>query len=232
MNCEKAISLLATAKNVQLGKPIANNTRLFHRDDGIAIRLHATDIVLFHVNGDVVLNSGGYRTVTTKARINEYTDCCVSQRKGLWTVHYRGSSAGFADGMVLKANGTIAGGATWWKDEAATLKLRKVVNGYAKGFLTALLAGEVPVPSNGDCWCCAVPAFGGDKTHILSHIEEKYYVPSLLVNALKMGSSPMEGAVAYDLMTQKKSNYCHEWVLKGIEKRIKNHCYKALDLTV
>jgi len=38
----------------------------------IGIRLHNTYVVEYHRDGSVIVNDGGYRTVTTKARINEF----------------------------------------------------------------------------------------------------------------------------------------------------------------
>ena len=37
-----------------------------------AVRLHSTDIVTFHANGDVVLDTGGWRTVTTIHRMRAF----------------------------------------------------------------------------------------------------------------------------------------------------------------
>ncbi len=50
---------------------IANNTYKITTDEGYIIRLHDTDILTF--KGDTItLNSGGYQTVTTARRMNEY----------------------------------------------------------------------------------------------------------------------------------------------------------------
>ena len=40
-------------------------------DDNVYIRFHKTDILKFDGDGNVTLNSGGYHTMTTKARLNE-----------------------------------------------------------------------------------------------------------------------------------------------------------------
>ena len=43
-------------------KKIANNTYLIRLDDNIiGIRLHSTDIIKLYRDGNIVLNSGGYR---------------------------------------------------------------------------------------------------------------------------------------------------------------------------
>lgn len=69
-------------------RKIKNNTRAIRHDaDTIAVRLHATDVLTFTrteedvmtVDGyqrvtaeTIVLDSGGYQTTTTKARMNEF----------------------------------------------------------------------------------------------------------------------------------------------------------------
>lgn len=85
----------------------------------------------------------------------------------------------FENGAVIHPNGTVTGGGP---DPKYVNSLNKAVNKYARDFIKALFAGEVPAPSAADCWFCLM---GEDQSdHILSHIKEKYYVPSLLVNAL------------------------------------------------
>jgi hypothetical protein len=68
-------------------KVLGNNTALERRDNGtIAVRLHNTDVVVFHPDYRVVLNSGGFKTKTTKDRLNSYSGHRVYVRKGVWLV--------------------------------------------------------------------------------------------------------------------------------------------------
>jgi len=53
-------------------RKLANNTYLRRRENGIAVQLHSTDILLFAPNGNVRVNTGGWNTVTTKDRISRY----------------------------------------------------------------------------------------------------------------------------------------------------------------
>ena len=54
-------------------KIIANNTVEYIKPDGTkVIRLHHTDILEFPPRGGVIFNSGGWKTVTTKSRMNEF----------------------------------------------------------------------------------------------------------------------------------------------------------------
>jgi hypothetical protein len=68
------------------GRKIDNNTRLIRRAECIAIELHQTDVVQFFPNGSAVLNSGGWQTVTTKARINA-AGFSISSERGVWLVY-------------------------------------------------------------------------------------------------------------------------------------------------
>lgn len=74
--------LMATARNPEKGKPIGNNTRLYFNpcwdeeqpplyEDFYDIRLHGNSII--HIYRDrIVLTDGGWKTHTTKARLNEH----------------------------------------------------------------------------------------------------------------------------------------------------------------
>lgn len=53
------------------------------------IVLHSTPILTYHQDGRIVLNSGGHRTVTTKARLNTYLPdgFYVFQKGHAWYLH-------------------------------------------------------------------------------------------------------------------------------------------------
>jgi hypothetical protein len=67
----------------------------------IAVRLHNTDVVTFHVNGAIILNTNGWWTVTSKDRLNRFSPAYVSSNRGVWTVSYGGLSCRYFDGMNL-----------------------------------------------------------------------------------------------------------------------------------
>lgn len=78
--------------------------------DGIErIRYHDTDVLTFNADGSIILDSGGYETVTTKRRMNEYAPhgFGVHQDKHVWYVsQYHGNgihgpAIRYFDGMVL-----------------------------------------------------------------------------------------------------------------------------------
>lgn len=165
------------------------STRLIRRDaDRIAVRYHATDVVTYHADGRIVLESGGYRSVTTKARINEYTPARVWSERGIWRVAYGGQTVPFDDGITLHPDGTITGAGAETAPIAA--RLRKHIRAYIEGYCAHVRAQELAFPGGGDCWdCLAGDALGVD--HYLTHFREHYYVPSLARNAVRgLGAGP------------------------------------------
>jgi hypothetical protein len=81
----------AEATKMVLGKTnrsqrkVGNNTYAYiEHDASVAIELHGTKVVVFYPNGLVKLSSGGYRTSTTKKRINQYSPVSVYQKNFEW----------------------------------------------------------------------------------------------------------------------------------------------------
>jgi hypothetical protein len=176
-------------------RKLANNTYAERRELGaIAIRLHATDILTFNADGSIVVSSGGWKTSTTKARINDYLPKNaprVGQHKGLWSWYNWQATPPielpFTDGDIVGADGKVK---AQRESNGAEHKLRKSVLKYAKLYAAAI---PLPHPSGGDCWhCCLKSEAGrslGDETgnadHIRSHIDEGYVVPSLALSAAR-----------------------------------------------
>lgn len=184
----------------QNGRKLANNTYAERRGDNIAIRLHSTDVITFKPNGDKVLSSGGWRTATTKDRINNFGGVRMYQTNGNWYI----GDVKFQDGMTIKANGVIIGGA---KDNPKSDKVFKS----RVGAFAHKCANAIPLdpPGNGDCLYCHMVTDKngtlGDATknneHLISHIKESYIVPSLVYQALKeinAGDGIMAGTFTKD----------------------------------
>lgn len=177
------------------GRKIGNNTYAERRGDSIAIRLHSTDILTFNSDGSLEANSGGWKTVTTKSRLNEYlpNGFGIGQTKGIWYWNqYNGqfkTLGQFTDGDKISPEGKLQIQAEP-DEEKKTLKLRKRILKYAK-----LCADSVPLsePGNGDCWYCHMVTTEdetlGDSfkntDHLESHMDESYVVPSLVFHAMK-----------------------------------------------
>ena len=70
-------------------KKIAPNTLRIENEGGYSIRLYDTDIISVNLqNNTCILNSGGFNTVTTRARISQFLPCDGSfyQKKGKWYI--------------------------------------------------------------------------------------------------------------------------------------------------
>jgi len=172
-------------------------TYLVQNADGtISVEYRNTPVVTFFPNGEVVLDSGGWRTATTKFRMNEYVPkgWYVYQDRYEWFISHgnfeQGTTWVYRDGCVLRPNGTVKGTTKYLPKKRRELqkKLRK----FAKEYIRELFAGNIPAPSVGDCLYCH--RFIDPKTeetvvppsdHILSHLKERYYVPSLLLRAIE-----------------------------------------------
>lgn len=110
---ERLNNELKTARSERNGKPYANNTRIYRRGEAVALCLHWTDVVTAFEDGRVVLDSGGWRTVTTKERIHSaIAPWFLLQRKGAWFVSFGSPYADkakavipYEDGMTLWPDG-------------------------------------------------------------------------------------------------------------------------------
>lgn len=173
--------------NNRMSKKIAHKTYLLKNknEDKIALRYHQTDVVTFYPNR-MVLNSGGWLTPTTKERLNRGLDMVrigdyyreqITQNNRLW--YYKGQV--FKDGLEVTYDGTIL---THNADKGEyMIILNKLINKYVKELRGAIDTGELDLDMGGDCWMCK--GLGNGKGHLISHLKEKYLMPTLMYNALK-----------------------------------------------
>jgi len=199
MNYAQAHEKLGNRESKKLGR----NTYLHRHALGIdiCVKLHGTDVLTFKPDGSVVYNTGGWHTNTTKDRMNSYGagGRWIWQDKGVWTIGTREKRVLYKDGIIITKRGRIIGGGTLRESKAA-LKLKKRVNDYCRAFALALVDGKVPAPGASDCFYCHMvdvksgEPFGdasNNHGHILSHIEENYFVPSLLEHAVTAPDAPI-----------------------------------------
>lgn len=89
MNWNQAQTLFLTARDKHKGKPIANNTRLHARvwkEEGCyEIRLHGNVIIRIYRTG-IELYDGGWKSMTTKNRLNQFGPVHVFQSGFDWFV--------------------------------------------------------------------------------------------------------------------------------------------------
>ncbi len=192
MQSYKHYNALLTGRNKNSRK-LANNTYAIRHTDTIAIRLHSTDIITYHLNGHITFDDGGWRTVTTKARINKFSPYWISQEKGVWHIGTRaiwqqgrfeqpGKSHLYYTGITLNRNGNpLRVRKTDGKE-----KLRKQITAY----IAKLKALDIlPKPGSGDCILCRL----NDTDCLEQHLDEKYIRGSLIMNALKVNGTDGDG---------------------------------------
>lgn len=229
-------------------RKLENNTYLKRRSETkIAVQLHNTDVVTYCADGTVILNSGNWKTITTKDRINKYAPCFLYQENSQWfftsdTFRSKPTQAYiFSDNMSIDKFGNVHNAIPYNPDiEKQNNKLKKQIRTYAKNFVTEFFNGNVPAPSGGDCWYCY---FVDEKTgkpisnsdHLLSHINEKYYVPSLLVHAIKefpisIIANSCIHSIWYGTEETKKEITWYESIAKEqIQKSITRYMYRQLE---
>lgn len=161
-------------------KRVARNTWRYFRADGFeCVRLHGTDVCATK-GKTVILNSGGWRTVTTKDRMN-YGPARVFSDKGKWVVSFDGKTAPFFDGMRLPHDlNSVKSKRAQKQEERALARMNKFL-----GKIKALAV--LPEPEAGDCFICRFVTKAGSKagTCIHDHIREGYIHGSLFVAAMR-----------------------------------------------
>lgn len=187
-------------------RKMANNTWAIRDGDDIVIRLHQTDIVRYKPNGDIVLDSGGWRTMTTKDRIGQFAPVRVYQSDGEWWLTYHaGSLYAYADGMILHPDGTVTG--ALGPDDMQNIRARnRAARRKIDGFVKSITPERIVTAwenTLGDCLLCRValaadqptrtffgfqvnvnaPTSGDDCVH--SHVDEGYFHASLAYRAVR-----------------------------------------------
>ena len=279
MTYEQAQEIFATARNKEAGKPVGHNTRLHLLDNGnYAIRFWNTNIVVIRKDGNYVLNSGGWRTMTTKDRINSFAPCLISQTNYIWYVYPSVDDAPnldyndpgydeaweawreqrratkyplFEDGIVIDGTGTPEGwtpeqGARTHAFEKLKAKVDRLANTYVKGYIADVMRQGLQPATMGDCWGCLLVSqqeaehrdyYGHDTpvvnnppvngimgvSHLFEHFKEKYYVPSLLVKAIREQNYTDPGVIYYminsDIQNQRESYHLEHALRRYFMKR-------------
>jgi hypothetical protein len=211
--------------------PEANNTRVLRINDvTVGIKLHNTVIIEYTKQGTIRLNTNGWKTVTTRERMNRFQDkFSIFSEKFIWflvyedTYLYKDGMTLFPNGDVMLPNGKIA--KPFNKNDLKRMKsLKRKVNVYCDKFIDKFFNHQIPQPSGADCWhCCFFDSKTGkswgdlshNSNHILNHIQQKYFVPSLLNNAIQ----ETEDVGTYNLAPIDKHNIAYCWKSNGWESQ-------------
>lgn len=213
----------------QQRRKLSNNTYLCRRTDSIALQYHATDVLTWNSDGSVTLDSGGWLTLTTKQRLNEFGPARVHQDKGRWYVSYGGETYAYADGMTLHSDGSVTGAMSEatakMQDRAANVvkrRVRKFVND-----ITAEHIVQAWENSGGDCFICRF----GQTDCLTDHLAEGYFHATLAHNAIKArhyGNPDLVMQMIYgdaqrgrvsDLLTDSLAKYLRANLVEGLVTR-------------
>jgi hypothetical protein len=178
-------------------KKMGNNRYLRREGDNIVFRLHNTDLVTITPEGVITLRYEGWATMVTCRSFEEILPYRFSCKDGLILLYklneeglgndgYYSNPFTIQDGTLILPDGTIENAApsSLVGDMAAK---KKAILKYAEKFADAFILRQVPLPSGGCCFDCQF-GFNGTE-HLDSHLEEEYFVPSLLARAVENAPS-------------------------------------------
>jgi hypothetical protein len=107
---DKALAKLNTSRNKGVSIKLCPNTMLIKLDDNsIVVKFWNTNIITYFPDGSIVIDTNGYWTVTTKARLNEFLPGHIRVYNGKRCnilckddVEYR-----YTDGILIDARGKV-----------------------------------------------------------------------------------------------------------------------------
>jgi hypothetical protein len=255
--CREYLDKGKNRKNT-MDRPIAHNTRVVQLDDGtIGIKFHNTYIIKYYSNvlhgvkvheGDSIqLNTGGWKTVTTRDRMNRFCPLNIWTEKNVmyvspfvWYQIYEDKKKGiahkvyhFQDRMWFNPDGKV-----WVKENSEPIELKpyskkdeqrkrkqlKAIDTFIKNYINKLTSGKMDQPGNGDCFICQFESGsenievgqmdksgkvtpGSNSDHLIGHMKEKYYVPSIVWNAIRSQCYDSDGYWGNPNMTNGLSQF-------------------------
>jgi len=226
-----------TGKN-KLSRKLGNNTYLIRNGENICIKLHETNVVTYCPDNSVIINSGGWRTNTTKERINYFSPVGLSQIKSQWFIYFNDKKYLFFDGITL--NGDKINAPEYSEnDQKKTNKLKTQIASFSSKMVERAINGKLGKPGNGDCFYCQMQTTDGknlgdvsNSDHLLHHLKEKYYVPSLFWNAMNENREHFAPIDCHNLavLQSGKNDFCMVDISKDrYVKAIKKYFYKRLN---
>jgi len=195
MSKTKKEILSQVEKEVVKSKFIGNNTlEIQYKDGSKAVRLHNTDVITFTANDTIILNSGGWKTPTTKSRISAN----LPRGWNLYQHNYKWYLKNYdtleqityfdkieIDFNQIKAK-IVNPKENTEKSEKEINSIKKSVNKYIK-LIDKL--DKIPAPNGGDCWHCFFQiqgkGFGDKQEHLREHLKDDYLHGSIIYLALK-----------------------------------------------
>jgi hypothetical protein len=179
-------------------KVIARNTVRYTRPDGaVAVRLHSTDVVTTFPDGSIILDSGGWKTLTTKDRLRYAlpTGWAVYSDKGVWYVQTPAGEFVWQDGARFRANGKPVGKLA----NVALINQQRADEKLIKRYCAKIVNEPWPEGSGGDPWVWPNPKTGKlSESDVRSFLREQYVFLTMFDHACKWaGMGDMYLAMAF-----------------------------------
>jgi len=232
-------------------RKIGHNTYAIRQDSTtIIVKFHNSIIVeLNYKQRTIKLYNDGYFTSTTKERLNQFIPAGyrIFQQAGQWYVYEHASGINYiwSEGITFTADHTNV--LRWKISNTGTpaendnrKALRRKIEKYVTGFVKSFLAGEVEAPGAGDCFYCQSVLPCNDLDHYESHLEESYFVPSLLLNAIQDSNStgkiaPITRQVVFTVWSGDKSvldiQTFREVTKRDLTKTLRSFLYGKFEVT-
>jgi hypothetical protein len=209
LNYTKAEDFLANGR-AKTHRPIDKSTTVRKEGDDIVVKYHNTDIVTYKSNGDIEIFFNGYHTITTRQRISALTGYACNGHKGMSTI----ATTIVANKATIKSDGNIITDYDKNLDDEMD-DMKKRIKKYAKAYAEQFR--DMDMPSGGDCWYCSLFQ-KHTSDHLISHMEDEYYVPSLLLLAGYRQYLLNRKWVSLDLVQRAIYNYMKKVILSEMVK--------------
>lgn len=188
---DRAAKIIESQSKLGLDKKrLDDGTYLAKKDDLFVIQLRGTDLITIHPLDIYELNTGGWRTTTAKDRLNALAPCNIFQKRGVWFIT---ENVAFFDGIRVNKDGEVINSSSAPQTLIERGKhLDRMVSKYIRGFAKDAQENGLQHPGTSNCPYClrywlqtAEPEATEDLLHIYSHLQENYFVPSLLYRAVE-----------------------------------------------
>lgn len=195
-------------------RTIGSNIWRYQRSDGtVVVRYYETDIVSTTLDGTTTLNSGGFRTITTKKRINQHLfgSWNLYTNEGVWYLSDgKKERFIFRDGITINPDGTITGAG---QNEGSIGDLQRKIKQYCNAMKDL---DQLPLPGTGDCFICRMP----EPDCIESHLDEIYIHGTLILNAMRSNSCT-DFIIAMAFSTGPLAQRGKEFAVRAVRKYLK-----------
>lgn len=129
---KEAKSLFDKCRDKSRGYKLSHKTHIHMRGKSFAIRLYNTDVVIIRPDDTYRINTGGFRTISTKRRMNSVLPCAVNLKNGIWCIE----DSFLQDGMLIDQHGKVVGQSIPAQD---VVKIKRRVDKYCKQFIKLIL---------------------------------------------------------------------------------------------